>query len=157
MFEGFEEHRISTREAEIFVLTGGAGPPVLLLHGYPQNHVMWHAVAPRLRARFALVIPDLRGYGDSKGPPPDPQHARYSKRAMAQDMVEIMTALGHERFMLAGHDRGGVFQPGAAVPGVHPPVGRAPGAGGPLVTGAVGGGHRGHVPGHLGPDPGARL
>lgn len=87
MFEGFEEHRISTREAEIFVLTGGAGPPVLLLHGYPQNHVVWHAVAPRLCESFSLVIPDLRGYGDSKGPPPDPQHVRYSKRAMAEDMV----------------------------------------------------------------------
>ena len=107
MFESFEEHRISTREAEMFVLTGGAGPPVLLLHGYPQNHVVWHTVAPRLRDRFSLVIPDLRGYGDSKGPPPDPQHVKYSKRAMAEDMVEVMTALGHERFMLAGHDRGG--------------------------------------------------
>jgi haloacetate dehalogenase len=107
MFEGFEEHRISTGEAEIFVRTGGAGPPLLLLHGYPQNHVTWHAVAPRLRDRFSLVIPDLRGYGESKGPPPDPQHLKYSKRAMADDIVEVMTALGHDRFMLAGHDRGG--------------------------------------------------
>jgi haloacetate dehalogenase len=107
MFEGFQEHRISTREAEICVRTGGAGPPLLLLHGYPQNHVAWHKVAPRLCERFSVVVPDLRGYGDSKGPPPDAQHVRYAKRAMADDMAEIMTALGHERFMLAGHDRGG--------------------------------------------------
>lgn len=106
MFEGFEEYRISTRDAEIFVRTGGVGPPVLL-HGYPQNHVMWHAVAPRLRDRFALVLPDLRGYGDSQGPPPDAQHVHYSKRAMSNDMIELMTALGHERFLLAGYDRGG--------------------------------------------------
>jgi haloacetate dehalogenase len=107
MFEGFEERRISTRGAQIFALTGGVGPPLLLLHGYPQSHVMWHAVAPLLRARFSLVIPDLRGYGDSTGPGPDPQHLNYSKRAMAADMVELMSALGHDRFALAGHDRGG--------------------------------------------------
>jgi pimeloyl-ACP methyl ester carboxylesterase len=107
MFEGFEECRISTRGAQIFALTGGVGPPLLLLHGYPQSHVMWHAVAPLLRARFSLVIPDLRGYGDSAGPGPDPQHLNYSKRAMAADMVELMSALGHDRFALAGHDRGG--------------------------------------------------
>jgi haloacetate dehalogenase len=107
MFDDFGKRRIATSEAEIHVLTGGEGPPVLLLHGYPQTHVAWHAVAPRLRRHFSLVIPDLRGYGESKGPPPDPQHLSYSKRAMAQDMVELMSALGHERFMLAGHDRGG--------------------------------------------------
>ncbi len=107
MFEGFEGQRVSTQGAEIYLLKGGSGPALLLLHGYPQNHVMWHAVASLLRARFSLVIPDLRGYGDSQGPPPDPQHLNYSKRAMANDMVEVMTALGHERFMLAGHDRGG--------------------------------------------------
>jgi haloacetate dehalogenase len=107
MFEGFERHRISTHQAQIHVLTGGEGPPVLLLHGYPQTHVAWHAVAPRLRRHFSLVIPDLRGYGESKGPPADAQHINYSKRAMAQDMVELMSAFGHERFMLAGHDRGG--------------------------------------------------
>lgn len=107
MFEHFEERRISTPEAEIHLLTGGSGPPLLLLHGYPQNHVMWHAVAPRLRERFSLVIPDLRGYGESRGPPPDPAHLSYSKRAMANDMVAVMTALRHEQFLLAGHDRGG--------------------------------------------------
>jgi haloacetate dehalogenase len=107
VFEGFEEHRIATRNAEIFARIGGAGPPVLLLHGYPQNHRIWHAVAPQLRDRFTLVMPDLRGYGDSQGPPPDAQHVNYSKRAMADDMLELMTTLGHERFLLAGHDRGG--------------------------------------------------
>jgi haloacetate dehalogenase len=107
VFKDFQEHRISTGQAEIHLLTGGAGPPLLLLHGYPQNHVAWHAVAPRLRDHFSLVIPDLRGYGESKGPPPDTDHFNYSKRAMAQDMAVLMEALGHERFMLAGHDRGG--------------------------------------------------
>jgi haloacetate dehalogenase len=107
VFEGFEERSISTSSARIFLVTGGSGPPLLLLHGYPQNHVMWHAVAPVLRAHFSLVIPDLRGYGDSQGPQKDSQHVNYSKRAMARDMVELMSALGHERFALAGHDRGG--------------------------------------------------
>ena len=107
MFEGFSEHRIATRGAEIFALTGGEGPPLLLLHGYPQNHVMWHRVAPRLAGSFSLVIPDLRGYGDSAGPAPDAQHLNYSKRTMAADMIELMTALGHPRFSIAGHDRGG--------------------------------------------------
>ena len=107
MFEGFSEHRIATPGADIFALTGGEGPPLLLLHGYPQNHVMWHRVAPRLAASFSLVIPDLRGYGDSAGPAPDAQHLNYSKRTMAADMIELMTALGHPRFSIAGHDRGG--------------------------------------------------
>jgi haloacetate dehalogenase len=107
MFEGFKEHRLPTGQAQIYLLTAGSGPPLLLLHGYPQTHVAWHAVAPRLREHFSLVIPDLRGYGQSKGPPPDSAHMNYSKRMMADDMVKIMTALGHERFMLAGHDRGG--------------------------------------------------
>jgi haloacetate dehalogenase len=106
MFEGFREHRISTGDANIFALTGGDGPPLLLLHGYPQTHVMWHLVAPRLRDRFSLVIPDLRGYGDSSGPPPDPDHVNYSKRAMARDAVRLMASLNHQRFFVAGHDRG---------------------------------------------------
>ena len=105
-FAGFAHRRIRTRNADLSVLTGGSGPPLLLLHGYPQNHVMWHAVAPRLIDRFSLVIPDLRGYGESRGPAPDPRHVHYSKRAMAEDAVEIMQALGHDRFLLAGHDRG---------------------------------------------------
>jgi haloacetate dehalogenase len=107
IFEGFEERRIATKGAKIFVLTGGSGSPLLLLHGYPQNHVMWHGVAPILRRHFSLVIPDLRGYGNSQGPRPDSDHLNYSKRVMALDMVELMSALGHERFAVAGHDRGG--------------------------------------------------
>jgi len=106
MFDDFEKRRIQTEDAEIFVCCGGSGPPLLLLHGYPQNHVMWHAVAAQLLHHFTLVIPDLRGYGESKGPKPDPEHQGYSKRAMAQDMVEVMSALGYEQFLLAGHDRG---------------------------------------------------
>ena len=107
MFEGFLEHRIAAPGADLFALTGGAGPPLLLLHGYPQQHVMWHLVAPRLAASFSLVIPDLRGYGDSAGPAPDAQHLNHSKRTMAADMLALMTALGHPRFSIAGHDRGG--------------------------------------------------
>jgi haloacetate dehalogenase len=106
VFEGFREVRIQTGEAEIFALTGGSGPPLLLLHGFPQTHVMWHAVAARLAARFSLVIADLRGYGNSRGPAPDAAHRRYAKRAMGGDMIDVMTMLGHERFFVAGHDRG---------------------------------------------------
>src|ERR1051326_5810135 len=106
MFEGFAERRIDVGEAEIFLRVGGEGPPLLLLHGYPQTHVIWHRVAPVLARHFSLVIPDLRGYGRSRGPAPDAEHRRYAKRAMAEDMVRAMAALGHERFRLAGHDRG---------------------------------------------------
>ena len=84
---------------------GGGGPPLLMLHGYPQTHAAWHRVAPLLARHFTLILPDLRGYGQSRGPAPDDAH-RYSKRAMAEDMVRLMTALGHDRFLLAGHDRG---------------------------------------------------
>jgi len=107
VFEGFREHRIRTADADIFTLANGNGPPLLLLHGFPQNHVMWHRVAPRLAEAFSVVVPDLRGYGDSLGPPPDPGHRHYSKRTMAADMIAVMSALGHRRFSLAGHDRGG--------------------------------------------------
>ena len=107
MFEGFHTRRFKTADAEIFALTGGAGPPLLLLHGYPQNHFMWHQVAPRLIDHFSLVIPDLRGYGESIGPPPDSEHVNYSKRVMANDMVALMAQLGFDRFHVAGHDRGG--------------------------------------------------
>jgi haloacetate dehalogenase len=107
MFEGFATRRVRTAGAEIFLRTGGQGPPLLLLHGYPQTHAIWHRVATALAERFALVCADLRGYGDSAKPKAGPDHAGYAKRAMAQDMVEVMAALGHERFMLAGHDRGG--------------------------------------------------
>ncbi len=107
MFRGFEIRDIPTSETTIHLRIGGSGPPLLLLHGYPQSHVMWHRVAPALAARCTVVAADLRGYGDSGKPPSDPDHAAYSKRASARDMVEAMAALGHERFMLAGHDRGG--------------------------------------------------
>jgi len=105
-FPRFAERRVTTSGAEINLVTGGSGPPLLLLHGYPQTHVMWHKVAPRLAQHFTLVIPDLRGYGDSSKPPAGPDFAAYSKRALAQDQVETMQALGFERFRVAGHDRG---------------------------------------------------
>ena len=107
MFEGFVRHRIANGPVEIHALSAGSGPPLLLLHGYPQSHVMWHKVAARLAERFTVVVADLRGYGESAKPRGEPDHANYSKRAMAQDQVEVMRALGFERFFLAGHDRGG--------------------------------------------------
>jgi haloacetate dehalogenase len=105
-FPGFAQRRIVTSGAEINLVTGGSGPPLLLLHGYPQTHVMWRKLAPRLAAEFTLVIPDLRGYGDSAKPPAGADYANYAKRALAQDQVETMAALGFERFSVAGHDRG---------------------------------------------------
>jgi len=107
LFPGFEPRRISTSGAEINLVLGGHGPPLLLLHGYPQTHAMWHRIAPRLAEHFTVVCPDLRGYGGSAKPPTTNDHAPYSKRAMALDEVEVMQALGFKRFMLAGHDRGG--------------------------------------------------
>jgi haloacetate dehalogenase len=105
-FPGFEQRRITTSGAEINLVTGGKGPPLLLLHGYPQTHLMWRKVAPRLAAEFTLVIPDLRGYGDSAKPPAGPDNETYSKRALALDQVETMAALGFAQFAVAGHDRG---------------------------------------------------
>lgn len=105
MFEGFAAQRIRTSGAEIHLRTAGKGPPLLLLHGYPQTHAIWHEVAPALAADFTVVCADLRGYGDSGKP--EGGAAAYSKRIMARDMVEAMAALGHDRFLLAGHDRGG--------------------------------------------------
>lgn len=107
MFEGFESRRVVTSGAEIHLRIGGEGPPLLLLHGYPQTHVMWHRIAPALAERFTLVCPDLRGYGDSSKPPGGGDHSAYSKRAMARDLVEVMDALQLPRFAAAGHDRGG--------------------------------------------------
>jgi haloacetate dehalogenase len=106
MFEGFRSQRIATSGPAIHARIGGDGPPLLLLHGYPQSHVIWHRIAPALAERFTVVCTDLRGYGDSGKPPSDPDHAVYAKRAMARDQVEVMAALGFERFALAGHDRG---------------------------------------------------
>jgi haloacetate dehalogenase len=106
LFPGFAERRIRTEGAEIFLRTGGSGPALLLLHGYPQTHVCWHKVAPELARHVTLVIPDLRGYGASSAPPGDAGHETYAKRAMAEDCLSVMRALGHERFIAAGHDRG---------------------------------------------------
>ena len=105
-FPGFEQRRIATSDAQINLVTGGSGPPLLLLHGYPQTHLMWRKLAPRLAAEFTLVIPDLRGYGDSSKPPAGVDNAHYAKRALALDQVETMAALGFEHFAVAGHDRG---------------------------------------------------
>jgi haloacetate dehalogenase len=107
LFPGFEARRFRTRGAEIFARLGGEGPPLVLLHGYPQTHVMWHKVAPELAKSFTLIIPDLRGYGSSSIPADSADNFSYSKRAMAQDVCDIMDALGHKRFLLCGHDRGG--------------------------------------------------
>src|SRR5919202_1262464 len=107
MFDGFELTIVDVGEAAIRLRRGGSGPPLLLLHGHPQTHVMWHLVAPRLARDFTVVAPDLRGYGDSAKPPTTPDHAPYSKRAMARDQIAVMQQLGFERFFVAGHDRGG--------------------------------------------------
>jgi haloacetate dehalogenase len=105
-FPGFEHRRIATSGAEINLVTGGSGPPLPLLHGYPQTHLMWRKLAPRLAGEFTVVVPDLRGYGDSSKPPAAADNAGYSKRALALDQVETMKALGFARFAVAGHDRG---------------------------------------------------
>lgn len=107
LFPGFESRRFTTRGAEIFARVGGSGPPLFLLHGYPQTHVIWHLVAPRLAERFQLIVPDLRGYGASSVPADDSEHYSYSKRAMALDVIDIADQLGLPNFLLCGHDRGG--------------------------------------------------
>jgi len=107
MIPGFSERRIATGDAEIYVSFGGQGPPLLLLHGYPQTHFCWHRAAPALAQNYSVVCPDLRGYGASRGPVGGPPHEAYAKRAMAADQVAVMKALGHERFAVCGHDRGG--------------------------------------------------
>src|SRR3954451_19771653 len=105
MFEGFQRARIETSGATIEAVYGGAGPAVLLLHGYPQTHVMWHKIAPRLAEHYTVIAPDLRGYGDSSKPPDGTNHSGYAKRAMAQDQVEVLAQLGFSRFAVVGHDR----------------------------------------------------
>ncbi len=105
-FPGFEQRRVETSGATINLVTGGSGPPLLLLHGYPQTHVMWRKVAPRLAQDFTVVVPDLRGYGDSSKPAAGDDFTHYSKRALALDQVETMAALGFDKFAVAGHDRG---------------------------------------------------
>ncbi|PSQ03660.1 alpha/beta hydrolase [Halobacteriales archaeon QS_6_71_20] len=105
MFTGFTDERVDVGDAELRVRRAGDGPPLLLVHGYPETHAMWHELAPALAEEFAVVCPDLRGYGDSRGPA-DPETADYSNRAMASDLTALMTELGHDRFRLVGHDRG---------------------------------------------------
>ena len=107
LFPGFHHLDMRTNGAVIRLRHGGSGPPLLLLHGNPENHVAWHKIASRLAKNYHVVLPDLRGYGDSSLPEPGPNHINYSFRAMAQDMVEVMEQLGHRQFFLAGHDRGG--------------------------------------------------
>ena len=106
MFEGFDRTEIETSGTTINLVHGGDGPPVLLLHGYPQTHVMWHKVAVLLADHFTVVAPDLRGYGDSGKPPSDGDLSVYCKRTMAQDQVEVMAELGFQSYHVAGHDRG---------------------------------------------------
>ncbi len=107
LFPGYASEWITTSRGRIFARVGGSGPPLLLLHGYPQTHVMWHKVAPQLANKFKLIIADLPGYGWSDVPKTDADHTPFTKRAMAQAMIEVMDKLGHAQFMLAGHDRGG--------------------------------------------------
>jgi len=108
MFDGFQIHDVEVAPGvALHVRTAGDGPPVVLLHGYPQNGACWHRVAPALAERHAVVVPDLRGYGRSSTPPDDADHTVYAKRTMATDIVALMGALGHDRFAVVGHDRGG--------------------------------------------------
>jgi haloacetate dehalogenase len=107
VFDEFVPASIEVEDTEIFVRYAGRGPGILLLHGFPQTHVMWRTVAPALTADFTVVCADLRGYGASGKPASTPDHAPYAKRAMARDMVEVMRSLGFDRFSVAGHDRGG--------------------------------------------------
>jgi haloacetate dehalogenase len=107
MFAGFAEHRLETARGTVFARVGGDGPPLLLLHGYPQTHLMWRAAAPLLAERFTVVAADMPGYGASFRPVPAPDHVPHAKRSVARDLVEAMASLGHERFAVAGHDRGG--------------------------------------------------
>jgi haloacetate dehalogenase len=107
VFEGFALERVDVGRAPLRVRHGGSGPPLLLLHGHPRTHATWHKVAPLLAGDHTVVCPDLRGYGESSKPPTTPDHEPYSKRAMARDGLALMAALGHDRFAVAGHDRGG--------------------------------------------------
>jgi haloacetate dehalogenase len=106
LFQDFSAEMIETSGTTIHVLRKGAGPPLLLLHGYPETHVTWHKVAPHLTEHFSVYMPDLRGYGDSGKPQDGERHENYSFRAMAQDQVDVMRHFGHERFLVAAHDRG---------------------------------------------------
>ncbi len=107
LFPGFEDRWFEVGDVVIRGVVGGSGPPLLLLHGYPQTHAMWHKVAARLAGHFTVVATDLRGYGGSSKPEGLPDHSNYSKRVMALDQVRVMSSLGFERFRVVGHDRGG--------------------------------------------------
>jgi haloacetate dehalogenase len=107
MFEGFTLATIKAGEIEVRLRYGGSGPPLLLLHGHPETHVMWHRIAPLLARDFTVIAPDLRGYGGSAKPDSTPDHETYSKRRMAQDQIALMRHFGFARFAVAGHDRGG--------------------------------------------------
>src|SRR5471032_1979622 len=107
MFDGFTYSTLTVGDTTIRVCRGGIGPPLLLMHGHPQTHVMWHAIADRLARNFTVVATDLRGYGDSGKPIAPSDVTRFSKRVMAADNIEVMRQLGYERFYVAGHDRGG--------------------------------------------------
>src|SRR5215468_6738396 len=107
LFPGFERRMVKTTGATINTVRAGSGPPLLLLHGYPQTHAEWHKIAPRLAQKFTVVAADLRGYGDSSKPPEGENHINYSKRAMALDQVEVMRSFGFDKFAVVGHDRGG--------------------------------------------------
>jgi haloacetate dehalogenase len=106
-FPVFKQFTTKTSGATINFVTAGSGPPLLLLHGYPQTHIEWRQIAPQLSQKFTVVAADLRGYGDSSAPPDGENHIGYSKRAMAQDQVEVMASLGLQKFSVVGHDRGG--------------------------------------------------
>ncbi|MGL4240919.1 MAG: alpha/beta fold hydrolase [Beijerinckiaceae bacterium] len=107
LFPGFESHWISAPAGKIFARAGGSGPPLILIHGFPQTHVMWHRVAPLLAAHFNIICMDLRGYGWSSAPASEADHSTYSKRAMGEDVLAVLDHFGHARAMVAGHDRGG--------------------------------------------------
>jgi haloacetate dehalogenase len=107
MFDGFESFTIPANGVAIHGVRGGSGAPLLLLHGYPQTHVIWHKIAPRLAEHFTVIATDLRGYGDSGKPDGGANHEQYSKRVMAADQVAVMQQFGFEQFFVAGHDRGG--------------------------------------------------
>ncbi|MEM7373101.1 MAG: alpha/beta hydrolase [Bacteroidota bacterium] len=107
MFPEFRSATFQHQDINIHYVIGGSGPPLLLLHGYPQSHVMWHKIAPALAEKYTVVASDLRGYGDSSTPPTTEDHAPYSKRETAKDQVLLMQELGFDRFSVAGHDRGG--------------------------------------------------
>ncbi|HET9942779.1 MAG TPA: alpha/beta hydrolase, partial [Terriglobia bacterium] len=106
-FPGFQTFKVETSGATINGVKGGQGPPLLLLHGAPQSHISWRLIAPDLAKTYTVVVPDLRGYGNSSKPADKPDHSPYSKRAMALDQVELMKSFGFQSFRLVGHDRGG--------------------------------------------------